>query len=156
MSSPTIDIIERIREHQNAALFQDLHWEGTFPEYLEIVRDDPRVARSAFQRLYDMIVSFGTRKYTEYKKEITHYNFFDDPIGGGRDAIFGLDVPLMKFVQVIKAAAMGYGPERRVILLHGPVGSSKSTIARLLKKGLEHYSRTPDGRLYTYSWVGEG
>lgn len=156
MSSPTIDIIERIREHQNASLFQDLHWEGTFPEYLDLVRDDPRVSRSAFQRLYDMIVSFGTRKYTEYKKEITHYTFFDDPIGGGRDAIFGLDVPLQKFVQVIKAAAMGYGPERRVILLHGPVGSSKSTIARLLKKGLEAYSRTPDGRVYTYSWVGEG
>jgi serine protein kinase len=33
-----------------------------------------------------------------------------------------------------------------VILLHGPVGSSKSTIARLLKRGLEHYSRTPRAR----------
>src|SRR5690606_2218179 len=83
-------------------------------------------------------------------------NFFDDPIGGGKDAIFGLDLPLMKFVQVLKAAAMGYGPERRVLLLHGPVGSAKSTICRLLKKGLEYYSRTPEGRLYTFSWVGEG
>ncbi|HEX7476247.1 MAG TPA: serine protein kinase, partial [Polyangiales bacterium] len=42
---------------------------------------------------------------------------------------------------------------KRVILLHGPVGSSKSTIARLLKKGIEHYSRTPDGALYTFDWV---
>jgi len=39
-----------------------------------------------------------------------------------------------------------------VILLHGPVGSAKSTIARLLKKGLELYSRTPEGALYTYEW----
>ena len=31
----------------------------------------------------------------------------------------------------------GYGTEKRIILLHGPVGSAKSTIARLLKKGLE-------------------
>ena len=59
----------------------------------------------------------------------------------------------MKLVQVLKAAAMSYGPERRVLLLHGPVGSSKSTIARLLKRGMEHYSRTPDGALYTFSWV---
>src|SRR5690606_13241769 len=84
------------------------------------------------------------------------YHFFDDPFGGGRDAIFGLDVPVMKFVQVLKAAAMGYGPERRVLLLHGPVGSAKSTICRLLKRGLEHYSRTPEGALYTFSWVGDG
>jgi len=33
--------------------------------------------------------------------------------------------------------------------LHGPVGSSKSTIARLLKKGLEHYSKTDAGKCYT-------
>ena len=39
------------------------------------------------------------------------------------------------------------------LLLHGPVGSSKSTIARLLKKGLEHYSRTEEGALYSFSWL---
>ncbi|MDA4132254.1 MAG: serine protein kinase, partial [Thaumarchaeota archaeon] len=42
--------------------------------------------------------------------------------------------------------------EKRVILLHGPVGSSKSTIARLLKKGIEEYSKTPEGALYTFGW----
>ena len=156
MSATGLDIIQHIREHQDPSLYQNLHWEGTFRDYLDLVRQSPLVARDSFQRLYDMMLSFGTRKYTEYKKEITHFTFFDDPIGGGRDAIFGLDLPLMKFVQVIKAAAMSYGPERRVLLLHGPVGSSKSTIARLLKKGLEHYSRTLDGALYTYLWSGEG
>ncbi|HEY8468507.1 MAG TPA: hypothetical protein VIL18_02635, partial [Longimicrobiales bacterium] len=156
MSTPVLDIVQHIRERQDQALYQDLHWEGTFQDYLALVQQSPQVARNAFQRLYDMIVSYGSRKYTEYKKEIIHYNFFDDPIGGGRDAIFGLDVPLMKLVQVLKAAAMGYGPERRVLLLHGPVGSAKSTICRLLKRGLEHYSRTPEGALYSFSWVGEG
>jgi serine protein kinase len=58
----------------------------------------------------------------------------------------------MRLVNVLKSAAMSYGTEKRVILLHGPVGSSKSTIARLLKKGLEQYSGTDDGRLYTFSW----
>ena len=59
----------------------------------------------------------------------------------------------MRLVHVLQGAAQGYGPEKRVILLHGPVGSSKSTIARLLKKGLEEYSRTPEGALYTFDWV---
>ena len=58
----------------------------------------------------------------------------------------------MHLVNVFKSAAKGYGIERRVLLLHGPVGSCKSTIARLLKKGLERYSRTDEGALYTFGW----
>jgi serine protein kinase len=156
MTTSATEILQKIQQRQDRTLYQDLHWDGTLTDYLEMVQQQPAIARNAFQRMYDMIVSFGAERYTEYKKEITRYHFFQDPIGGGRDAIFGLDLPLMKFVQTLKAAAMGYGPERRVLLLHGPVGSSKSTICRLLKKGLEHYSRTPEGALYTFSWVGEG
>ena len=62
----------------------------------------------------------------------------------------------MNLVNILKSAAHRYGTERRVLLLHGPVGSSKSTIVRLLKKGLEHYSRTDDGAIYTYQWREEG
>ena len=51
---------------------------------------------------------------------------------------------------MFKSAAQGLGTEKRILLLHGPVGSAKSTIARLLKKGLEHYSRTDAGALYTF------
>ena len=49
--------------------------------------------------------------------------------------VYGLDKPLMRLVAHLKSAAYGYGTERRVLLLHGPVGSAKSTIVRLLKKG---------------------
>ena len=59
----------------------------------------------------------------------------------------------MRLVNVLKSAAQRYGTERRVILLHGPVGSSKCTIARLIKRGIEEYSRTPEGALYTYDWM---
>jgi serine protein kinase len=130
----------------------DLYWEGTFDDYLEIVRERPEVTRNAFQRVHDMILAAGVTEYIDSKKKIVHYNFFDSELGGGEDAIFGLDIPLERFVNVLAAAARGYGPERRIILLHGPVGSSKSTIVRLLKKGLERYTSLPEGALYTYSW----
>lgn len=132
--------------------FKEMRWSGSFSNYLKILEEDPSVARNAHQRLYDMIMSYGTKEYVDAKKNIVHYNFFDDPTNGGNDAIFGLDIPLMKLVSVLNAAAKGYGTEKRVILLHGPVGSSKSTIVRLLKKGLEDYSRTKDGRLFSYVW----
>ena len=136
--------------------YQELNWEGNFAEYLRIVEKNPAVARTAFQRVYDMIIREGFEEYTEHKKKIVHYKFFEDPLDKGKDALFGLDLPLMKLVNIFQAAARRYGPEKRIILLHGPVGGAKSTIARLIKKGLEHYSRTPEGALYTFSWVRGG
>ena len=145
---------DRIAAMQDFKLYRELHWEGSFEDYLAIVREKPQVTRNAYQRLYDMIISYGTEEYIDNKKKLIRYNFFKDEQNGGANAIFGLDIPLMRLVHVLKAAAEGYGPEKRVILLHGPVGSSKSTIARLLKQGVEQYSRSPDGALYTFEWVG--
>src|SRR5688572_8251130 len=137
---------------QDRKEYESLHWEGSFDDYLRIVKDDPNVTRTSFQRLYDMIISYGREEYLDSKKRVTHYSFFDDPIDNGRDAVFGLDIPLMRLVNVIKSASLGYGTEKRVILLHGPVGSAKSTIARMMKKGLEAYSRSEQGRLFSFEW----
>ncbi len=156
MANEPTGLLGVVAAHQDIGHYQELLWEGTFAEYLEMVKDDPRIARNAYQRLYDLIESYGYREYTEYKKTIRRYHFFDDPFENGKDAVFGIDIHLMKLVRVLRAAALGYGPEKRVLLLHGPVGSAKSTIARLIKKGLEHYSRTDDGKMFTYSWLIDG
>src|SRR3984885_15071675 len=137
-------MVEKIAAMQDFALYRDLAWEGTFEDYLAVVKQHPQVTRNAFQRAYDMIIRYGIEEYTDNKKKLIRYNFFKDETHAGSDAVYGLDIPLMRLVHVLKAAAEGYGPEKRVILLHGPVGSSKSTIARAIKKGLEHYSTTPD------------
>ncbi|MFL5273006.1 MAG: PrkA family serine protein kinase, partial [Anaeromyxobacteraceae bacterium] len=144
--------LARIAEMQDRKSYSEQHWEGSFEDYLEIVRKNPKVTRTAYQRVYDMILSHGKTEYLDNKKKLIRYNFFTDPDFGGKDAIYGLDIALMKLVNVFKSAAQRYGTEKRVILLHGPVGSSKSTIARLLKKGLEAYSKTPEGALYTFAW----
>ena len=150
------DLIAKIARRQDLAEYQKKHWTGTFAEYLDIVSQDPKVTRNAYQRVYDMILSFGTDEIVIHKEKYVRYKFFDDPIDDGHDAIFGLEKPLMNLVNVLKSAALGYGTERRVLLLHGPVGSSKSTIARLLKKGMEYYSQTDEGALYTFDWREEG
>jgi serine protein kinase len=151
----TVNINDFITENYKAEDFSHLHWTGNFQEYVDKVAEDPRIARNAFQRIHDMVMNYGTSEYTEYKKKITRYHFFDDPVGNGKDAVFGIDVHLMKFVNFFKSAAAGYGTEKRVLLLHGPVGSAKSSISRLVKKGLEHYSRTDDGAMYTFEWYDE-
>jgi serine protein kinase len=148
-----LEVLKRISERQSPEAYRQEHWSGSFHQYLDVVRADPRITRTAFQRLYDMIKSYGTYVVDEEKKdELVRYRFFDDPDNDGRDAIFGLTKTLMEIVNVFKSAALEYGSERRVILLHGPVGSSKSTIARLLKRGMERYTRTEEGQVYSFGW----
>jgi serine protein kinase len=145
-------ILDGLRSQLDTTEYKKLHWEGSFAQYLDIVLATPGVTRTAYQRLYDMILSHGTDDVYENKDKITRYKFFTEFATRHADGIYGLDRPLMQLVNTFKSAALGYGTERRVILLHGPVGSAKSTIARLLKRGLEEYSRTDPGQLFSFAW----
>ncbi|MDO8495306.1 MAG: serine protein kinase [bacterium] len=148
-------LIDRFGQEVQLAQAQhdDHSRELTFEEYLDLIQRNPKVTRTAFQRVYDMIILEGKEEYTEYKRKIVRYKFFEDLHSNGQDAVFGIDIRLSDLVEALESAAKRYGPERRILLLHGPVGSSKSTIARLLKKRLEAYSRTPEGALYSFRWV---
>ncbi|MCU0704969.1 MAG: serine protein kinase [Fimbriiglobus sp.] len=145
-------ILDTLKSQLDLTDFKKLNWEGSFAEYLDLVLQTPHVTRTAFQRLYDMVLSHGTDDVYENKDKITRFKFFTEFATKHGDGIYGLDRSLMQLVNTFKSAALGYGTERRVILLHGPVGSAKSTIARLLKRGLEEYSRTDAGMLFSFAW----
>ncbi|MCB0181572.1 MAG: serine protein kinase, partial [Anaerolineae bacterium] len=149
-------LLNFVGQLQDQKQFQELNWSGTFQNYLDIVAKNPSVTRNAFQRIYDMIMDYGTEEFIDAKKRLIRYKFFSDLEFDPEDAIFGSEISLMRLVNFFKAAAKGYGTEKRVLLLHGPVGSAKSTIVRRLKKGIERYSRTDAGKLYTFDWyLGE-
>jgi len=143
------DVLQRISSKFDKDKFKKLNEEMSFSEYLDLVYENPRLARTAYQYLYDMIMAEGADKVERYRKTYVRYKFFE----GSDTPIFGLNETLHQLVQFFKGAAGGYGPERRVLLLHGPVGSSKSTILRCIKKGLEKYSLTEKGAWYTFKWV---
>jgi len=141
--------LEQVAQKFNKTEYAAINEEMSFQEYLEKCYENPKLIRTAYQRLYDMVVAKGTREVERYRNILTHYNFFDDL----DIPIFGLEETLDRFMKHIKGAAGFYGTEKRILLLHGPVGSSKSTICRLLKKGLEKYSRTNEGAWYSFKWV---
>jgi len=145
----TCQHLNRLAAKFNKEEFKELHEEISFGEYLDRVYANPLLIRTAYQRLYDMIMSEGSHEFQRYKKKLVHYNFFDDP----EIPIFGLEETLDELVKFFKGAAGGYGTEKRVLLLHGPVGSSKSTILRRIKRGLEKYSRKTEGAWYSFKWV---
>ena len=57
MAKQTIDFAKLIQEDREQR--QQQHWQGTFLEYLELVKADPGLAKSAHRRLYDMIIEAG-------------------------------------------------------------------------------------------------
>jgi len=141
-----------IENHYDKEEYDKENEEITMEEYLKRVKDNPDLIRSAHQRLADMIDSYGYDNIPFYNKEIKRYKIFNDPFTG-EDALFGIDVQLNKFVNTMKNAARGLGADKRILLLHGPVGSAKSSLARLVKKGLEAYSKDDAGAMYTFKWV---
>jgi serine protein kinase len=130
----SIDLQSILNKWKTSHGVYHMNWQGSFEDYLKLVKANPKITRNAFQRMYDMIVESGTEEYEDFKKKLIRYKFFDDAKNNGKDAVFGLDLPIMKLVNVLRSAALGYGTEKRVILLHGPVGSAKSTICRFLNE----------------------
>src|SRR5258705_12482778 len=79
-------LISPITRNQDLDTFKEQHWKGNFQEYLHLAQQNPRVTRTSFQRIYDMVLAAGSTEYSDSRKKITHYHFFDDATHGGRDA----------------------------------------------------------------------
>ena len=62
MTEARSPMLDKIAAMQDYNLYRELHWEGSFEDYLEIVRGRPQVTRNAYQRVYDMIISYGTEE----------------------------------------------------------------------------------------------
>ena len=106
-------ILDSLREQLNLSDYHKIHWEGTFEDYLDIVHKTPEVTRTAYQRLYDMILSHGTEEVYEFKEKLTRFKFFTEYASKQFDAVYGLDRSIAQLVNAFKSAARGYGTEKR-------------------------------------------
>lgn len=113
-------------------------WSGTLSDYLQIVRNNPRVAQLSVQRLYNMVLSHGVKKRPDGKNE---YLFF-------KNKVFGAENEIEEIMFYLKAASQGLDIKKRVLLLLGPPGGGKSQIVALFKKGLADYTHTSEGAIY--------
>ncbi|RCW77173.1 PrkA family serine protein kinase [Saliterribacillus persicus] len=124
--------------HQDRLEQNKLKWEGTFLDYLELVKEHPYLAQSAHSRIYKMIRDEGVEELESGKR----YNFF-------KDELFGLEEAIERIVEeYFHPAAKRLDVKKRILLLMGPVSGGKSTFVSLLKRGLERYTLTDQGAVY--------
>lgn len=132
-----VSLIESCTENEDLT-----PWEGTLKEYLPMVVEDPDLNELAHARIWRMVESAGVEFASDdEKKKSPKYSFFQKDL-------FGVDHVLAQIMQYFKAAAAGSEVSRRILLLWGPTSSGKSQFAILLKKGLEAFSRTKEGRIF--------
>ncbi|KYG30371.1 PrkA family serine protein kinase [Alkalihalobacillus trypoxylicola] len=125
--------VELFREEE-----ERLKWEGTFAEYLQLLKEKPWVAQTAHSRVYHMIDDAGVEEVDGKK----HYRFF-------KEQIYGLEDSIERLVEeYFHSAAKRLDVRKRILLLMGPVSGGKSTLVTMLKRGLEKYSRTERGAVY--------
>ncbi|MGD0492059.1 MAG: serine protein kinase [Steroidobacteraceae bacterium] len=137
-SSPSdfLDSLNRFSKEHRAQ-----RWEGTLSDFLtHILPARPAsFTRTSHEYIWDMLLWHGRESE-------------GDDVQKARELfkreLFGVDEPLRRVVDYFKAAAAGSDVGRRLLLLLGPPSGGKSTLAILLKRGLEEYSRTDEGALY--------
>ncbi|SFJ60455.1 putative serine protein kinase, PrkA [Halobacillus dabanensis] len=131
-----MDILKKIQDHREHE--EELKWEGTFAEYLDLLKERPYLAQSAHSRVYNMIKSAGVVEEHDHKR----YKFFDEDI-------YGLDEAMEKLVEeYFHPAARRLDVRKRILLLMGPVSGGKSTLVNMLKRGMEKYTHTDEGAVF--------
>jgi serine protein kinase len=137
-----VNDFERVIKQDRAAR-ESKQWRGTLLEYLDLVKADPTLTKLSHARIYDLIISAGTRNIQDtddprtkrlYKDEpVKVYNFF-------ADEFFGIERTIAQLVRYFHSASLKGEESRQVLYLMGPVGSGKSSLVERVQRGLEQAS----------------
>ncbi|MBS4218170.1 PrkA family serine protein kinase [Bacillus sp. FJAT-49711] len=131
-----MDILKKIEHYRSQE--ERLKWEGTFADYLHLLKEKPWVAQSSHSRIYNMIKDAGVETNNDRKE----YQFFSHQL-------FGLEEALEKLVEeYFHPSAKRLDVRKRILLLMGPVSGGKSTLVTMLKRGLEAYTRSDQGAVF--------
>jgi serine protein kinase len=146
--------LETLSQQYKTSVPTDLRDSKSFDWYLEEVYEDPRVARNAHQRVADMFDYYGT-EYDEDAGVVEYRMASQDPLHDGENTFYGREVheSIHEFVNKVKSGARRLGPQKRIKLLLGPVGSGKSHFDWMSRRYFEAYTQTDAGRMYTFRWV---
>ena len=125
----------------------------SFGEYLDLVMaTGDRQLRSAAQFAVDGLDHYGTSMVAYPWGSVRRFHLFDCPWDHGRDRLIGQEEVQNQVHQALTNFVRD-GAVNKLVLLHGPNGSAKSTLVRCLGRGLEHYSTLDEGALYRFHWL---
>ena len=132
-----------------------------FQEYMEAFFEAPRVhARDAAQYIRDCFDFYGTEMVAKPAGPVRRFKLFDRPFdqsatlqeGEGGAPVVGHE-EVQNAIYRILSSFVRAGRVHKLILLHGPNGSAKSSLVAAIQRALEDYSRKDEGALYRFNWI---
>jgi serine protein kinase len=156
MGSGILDELQGITQRVERD-FRDERRLLSFREYLELFASNPlRHSRDACRYMRDMFDYYGRTELERPWGAESRFKLFDlpfvDPSEAAREALVGQEQVQREVYRALENFVRE-GRPTRLILLHGPNGSAKSTIAHCVMRALEHYSQEEEGALYRFHWV---
>jgi serine protein kinase len=118
----------------------------------EVVARPRRHLRNAARYLMDVVVSFGVKDVKLPTGPQRRWRLFDQDFDEGRGRVAGQERVQAALVRVLENFVRS-GRIDRLVLLHGPNGSAKTSLIQALTRAAEVYSHTDDGALYRFNWV---
>ncbi|MWV39707.1 serine protein kinase PrkA [Natrialba sp. INN-245] len=149
-----IETLEKLSSDYKESMPADLRETKSFDWYLAETYEDPKITRNAHQRVADMFDYYGTT-YDETEGVVEYQLASEDPLHDGENTFYGkvIHQSIHEFVNKVKSGARRLGPERRIKLLLGPVGSGKSHFDKQVRQYFEDYTLREEGRMYTFRWT---
>lgn len=125
----------------------------SFREYFAMVVESPQqFLRSSPQYIVDMLHHFGQEEVEHPYGNVVRFKLFDAPFAEGEGRVAGQE-PVQEQLYRSIANFAREGRVNKLILMHGPNGSAKSSMVRALMAGMEAYARLPEGAMYSFNWV---
>jgi predicted Ser/Thr protein kinase len=134
----------------------------SFAEFLALFDEQPvRYSRDASRYLRDVFDHYGKTTVHHPWGDATRFTLFDMPwerpapsVQGAlpRGALVGQENVQEEIYRAL-SNFVREGRPTRLVLLDGPNGSAKSTIAQCMMAALEQYSMLDEGALYRFHWV---
>ena len=144
-----MDILSRI-ESQVKTDFERTNRLLTFDEYVKMAFNDPRRhTRGSAQYMIDMLDHFGR---TTQRDGESHFKLFDMEFEDERHRVIAQNEVQQEIYRTLQNFVKE-GVNNKLILLHGPNGSAKSSLVNCLSRGLEHYGELPEGATYRFNWI---
>lgn len=125
----------------------------SFAEYLELVAAAPtQQLRASAQYIKDCFDHYGDDTISYPWGDVRRFRLFDCPFDDGRDRLIGQEDVQNRIYRAL-ANFVSEGQSNKLVLLHGPNGSAKSTLIRCIGRALEDYSTKEEGALYRINWI---
>jgi serine protein kinase len=134
-----LSTFEKVIKDDRAAR-ESKQWNGTLLQYLEVVKSEPMMTKLSHARIYDMIISSGSKSIQDTDDPRTKRLYKDEPVkvyGFFADEFFGIERTIAQIVRYFHSASLKGEESRQVLYLMGPVGSGKSSLVERIQRGLE-------------------